>query len=156
MRHYIAIVTCATCGKELLKSAPVPEASTIEAAIAASTRAFCEGHSKNSNLNFAWALADAPPAQVFVGEAATGGAVTPLRTLPAVDEPKDAFGIPLAELHRLELEENAIEESAKVAPVATPEPALDEEPAIVLTEEALAKIENGVAPSPTHEEPVSP
>jgi hypothetical protein len=54
MKFYSGIVKCATCGVALSKAINVPEDRLLDAAISASSRAFCAGHSKNSNLDFEW------------------------------------------------------------------------------------------------------
>ncbi len=90
MRFFTGIVKCATCGVALSKAVNVPETETLTAAIAASSRAFCEGHSKNSNLDFEWVAQEGklptPPS-------------APEPEAPAVEEKKfTADGIALEDL----------------------------------------------------------
>lgn len=111
MRYYVAKVSCSTCGKALMKSAVIPEDRLLDAAKAASSRAFCEGHSRNSNLNFDWQAVEAPMAKTEAPTAGDAPAVVIVEVAPPAPPATDDHGIPLSELHRLELEENAIGES---------------------------------------------
>lgn len=50
MKLYSGVVKCGTCGKNLGMVSNVPESARLEAMQSASSRAFCEGHSRNSNI----------------------------------------------------------------------------------------------------------
>ena len=69
MKLYSGIVKCGTCGVALSRAVNVPEDRLLDAAISASDRAFCAGHSKNSNLDFEWITQEgqiSPPAPASV------------------------------------------------------------------------------------------
>ena len=142
MKFYSGIVKCGTCGVALSKAINVPEDQCLNAAIAASDRAFCPGHSKNSNLDFEWVaqpgVVDPPPAVPIADREFRGGMINmpeEIATAPMVVD-VEVPAPPKVTADGIALEDLA--EAAGVAPEA-----------VLITDDAVyigASGENGIQP----------
>lgn len=103
MKLYSGIAKCGTCGKELTKAVNVPESELFDAAQSASSRAFCPGHSKNANLDFAWTEQAATLPTPAVAERATDAPPPPVASEPPKLTPD---GIALEDLARASVDES--------------------------------------------------